>query len=116
MLFEIAMLIIGAVTPLLSVYIGGKVLLKKQINDIEERIFDYLESQEGLTMLATLGAAFGNGLMTQFKLGSLGGKTHVKIGPFKIPQAVIDAVVMKYAAPFIGTQKPSTGGLEFGKT
>jgi len=80
---------------------------------IKAQVLDYINSQEAIETMATMGASFGHGLMTQLKIGNIGKGQYVKIGGFKIPQAVVDAAVGKIMQRFIGTTKPQEG-LGFG--
>jgi len=111
MLTELAMLSLTGLIAFLSAFLGGKLLMKSEKKDIEKRIFDYLESTEAIEMLATLGAAFAHGAMSQLKLGKGNGKSYTKIFGFKIPQSIVDSVVAKLLGKYMGTE-PLQGGLE----
>ncbi len=60
---------------------------------MENKVMDYLYSQDALELMAQLGAAFASGAMTQLKFGHPA--KGIKVGPFKIPQTVIDAIITK---------------------
>lgn len=105
------MLSLTGLVAFLSAFIGGKLLMKSEKNDIEERILGYLESTEAIETLATLGAAFAHGAMTQFKTGTVT-KSHMKIFGIKIPQPIVDAVVAKLANKYLGGSAQGGLGIE----
>jgi len=111
MLTELAMLCVTGLIAFLGAFLGGKLLMFLEKKDIKEQIFDYLESTDAIEMLATLGAAFAHGAMSQLKLGKGAGKSYTKLFGFKIPQSVVDSLVAKVLGKYIGTE-PSSGGLE----
>ena len=116
MLLEIFFVILGAITSGLSTVIAGLYVMRKTKNDIKEEVFDYLQSQEGINQFATLGAAFGAGLMTRLKLGKGVGKGFKFMG-LTIPQTVVDAVITNIAGRVLPKSTQGAGVLgEIGKT
>lgn len=72
---------------------------------VQKRLISWAQSTNGLETMASLGAAFASGAMTQLKFGSPS-KKGVKLGPFHIPQEIIDAVIAKAASQYLPSLFP----------
>jgi hypothetical protein len=115
MLYELQIILMSSAMSGLFAFIVGKLVIKTEKQGIKDEVLDYINSQEAIESMATMGAAFGHGLMTQFKIGNVGKQRYVKLFGFKIPQSVVDALVAKLAAKYITPSGQPTGeGISFG--
>jgi len=98
----------------LFAFIVGKLVIKTEKKGIKAEILGYIQSQDAIESMATMGAAFGHGLMTQLKVGNIGKKGYVKMFGFKIPQSIVDAAVAKIAGRWLKPEGQPTGVVDFG--
>lgn len=105
---EIAPIILSAAISGLSAAIGGYIMLKFTVTRQKDEVVEWLESTEGINMVATLGAAFGSGILTVMQTGK-GQKGGIKLGPIRIPQAIVDTAIAgiwnKLSGSLIGQQQ-----------
>jgi len=114
-MLEIIGYIVSGCITFLSVFIGVKYAQKKLTEELEDKIFDVLESEEGQKLVYSIGVLLGNGIKSgvgfkgsrgKFKWQDLIGYTIAQFIQSKLPvqQGATETNINPYEKIFRGEQ------------
>lgn len=84
--------IVSGAISFLSVLIGMKIGGKTMLDEVENRVINYVQTQEFAQNVASIGTLLAAGFLKQIKTAQPKGGS-VNLFGFKIPQTVLDAVI-----------------------